>query len=128
MGIIVAAVVLQFYLAGYGVFAFNGLDAFMPHFVVGDLIAIASLIGIALAFATRQPWRITILNGAFVVLMIIQFILAHTNVQAISALHIVNGVLILGLTVYLTREASMHAMRQRSSAAAPAALSAPAKS
>ena len=109
---IVALIVVQFYLAGYAVFGFNGLNGFGPHFAVGDAIGIASLIGIALAFAARVPWRITAINGLFVVLMIIQVFLAHTGVQALSALHVVNGVLILGVVGYLTREARTFAMQQ----------------
>lgn len=116
LGLTVAAILLQFYLAGYGVFSFNGLNGFGPHFVVGDLIGIAGLIGIGLAFAARVPWRVTGLNGLFVVLMIIQFTLAHTGVAVISALHIVNGVLILGVVGYLTREARKFAIEQRASA------------
>lgn len=102
--LIVAALVLQLYLAGYAVFAFSGVDPFHPHFLVGDLIGIAILIGVGLAFAARVPWRIRRINAGLFVLMIIQFVLAHTGIQALSALHVVNGVLIFGVTVYLTWE------------------------
>ena len=119
LGIMVGAIVLQFYLAGYGVFAFKGLDPFVPHFVVGDLIAIASLLAIGLAFAARVPWRLTIMNVVIFVLMLIQFVLAHTGVQVISALHVVNGVVIFGVTFYLTREASRLVMPARAPSAAP---------
>src|SRR2546421_11572970 len=104
-GIIIGATVLQFYLAGYGVFGFHGLNDFGPHFVVGDVIGIAILLGIGLAFAARVPWRLTIINIALFVLMFVQAVLAHTGVQVISALHVVNGILILGGTVNLVREA-----------------------
>jgi len=105
-GIIVAATVLQFYLAGYGVFGFHGLNDFGPHFVVGDLIGIAILLGIGLAFAARMPWRVTIINIVLFVFMFIQATLAHTGVQGVGALHVVNGVLIFLGTIYLTREAT----------------------
>jgi len=105
-GIIVAATVLQFYLAGYGVFGFHGLNDFGPHFVVGDLIGIAILLGIGLAFAARMPWRVTIINIVLFVLMFIQATLAHTGVQGVGALHVVNGVLIFLGTIYLAREAT----------------------
>jgi len=105
-GIIVGATVLQFYLAGYGVFGFHGLNDFGPHFVVGDLIGIAILLGIGLAFAARMPWRVTIINIVLFVLMFIQATLAHTGVQGVGALHVVNGVLIFLGTIYLTREAT----------------------
>ena len=104
---ITAAIVLQLYLAGYGVFAFNGLKGFDAHLVVGDLIGILILISLGLAFAARVPRRMLIFNGALLVLMIIQFVLAHTGVQVISALHIVNGVVIMGLSGFMTGRAWM---------------------
>lgn len=123
LGIIVAAIVLQFYLAGYGVFGFSGVSGFGAHFVVGDLIGIASLIGIGIAFATRQPRRIIGFNVLFTALMIVQFFLAHTGVQAISALHVVNGVAILGVTGFLTRLAAMHATQsEKEPAPAPSSM------
>ena len=102
LGIISAAIVVQFYLAGYGVFGSSG---FGPHPAVGDLIGIAILVGIGLAFAARVPWRVTGINSALFVLMLIQVVLAHTGVAGISAFHVVNGVLIFIVTLYLTREA-----------------------
>jgi Family of unknown function (DUF6220) len=105
-GIIVGAIVLQFYLAGYGVFGFNGLKDFGAHLLVGDLIGLAILLGVGLAFAARVPWRVTIINIVLFVLMIVQATLAHTGVQGLSALHVVNGVLIFVGTLYLTREAT----------------------
>ncbi|HSS60068.1 MAG TPA: DUF6220 domain-containing protein [Candidatus Limnocylindrales bacterium] len=123
LGIILAAIILQFYLAGYGVFGFNGVNGFSAHFVVGDLIGIAGLIGIGIAFATRQPRRIIGVNVLFAVLMIVQFFLAHTGVQAISALHVVNGVAILGVTGFLTRLAAMHATQnQKQAGPAPSSM------
>lgn len=114
----VAAIVVQFYLAGYGVFAFNGLNGFGAHFVVGDLIGISSIVGIGLAFAAREPTRTKGLNGVFIVLMIIQVILAHTGVAVISALHVVNGVVIFGLVAYLTRQAYAFATQEPAAASA----------
>jgi uncharacterized protein DUF6220 len=104
LGIIAGAIVLQFYLAGYGVFSFNGLNGFGAHFIVGDLIGIASLIGIGFAFAARVPWRITYINAGLFGLMVIQFVLAHTGIAVVSALHVINGIFIFGLTFYLVRE------------------------
>ena len=119
LALTVATIVVQFYLAGYGVFAFNGLPPFDAHRAVGDLIGIFSLIGIALAFAARVPWRITGINALFFVLMVIQSGLAFAGVQAIAALHVVNGVLIFGVVAYLTRAAYGHA-KQEAAASAPA--------
>jgi uncharacterized protein DUF6220 len=126
LALTMATIVLQFYLAGYGVFAFNGLPPFDPHRAVGDLIGIFSLIGIGLAFAARVPWRLTGINALFFVLMIVQSTLAFAGVQAIAAFHVVNGVLIFVVVAYLTREAFRHA-KQEPTAAAAAAGSAPAQ-
>ena len=98
--LISAAIVVQLYLAGYGVFG----GGFGAHLINGYLIGIAILVGIGWAFAARVPWRLTGINGGLLVLMAIQSVLAHTGVAGISALHVVNGVLILGGTLYLTWE------------------------
>ena len=106
LGLIVAAIVLQLYLAGYGVFAFNGLNGFGPHFLVGDLIGIAIIVSLGLAFAARVPRRLVAMNGLLLVLMIVQFLLAHTPFAALSALHVINGIGIFGLSGRLTWEAA----------------------
>ena len=136
--IVSAAIVFQLYLAGYAVFGFNGLNGwhegphahlppgFDAHFIVGDLIGIAILVGVGLAFAARVPWRITYINGGLLVLMVIQFLLAHTGVQVIGALHVVNGVLIFLLTLYLTSEAVKIVLRERASSPASPASTSPA--
>jgi hypothetical protein len=107
LSLIAVLIVVQLYLAGYGVYAFNGLKGFDAHLVLGDVIGVAILISLGLAFAARVPRRILMFNGALVVLMIIQFILAHTGVQVISALHIVNGVVIMGVSGFITGQAWM---------------------
>lgn len=122
----VALIVIQFYLAGYAVFGFRVLADIGPHRIVGDLIGLASIVGIGLAFAARVPWRLTIVNGVFFVLMVVQAALAYTGIQVISALHVVNGLLILGVAAYLFRGALAFAKQQAVPAAAPAA-SAPAQ-
>lgn len=111
-GLISAAIVLQLYLAGYGVFGFNGGSGFGAHVLFGDLIFLAILIGFGLSFAARVPGRprwpssaLTRINFALVVLMLIQVMLAWSGVRGISALHVVNGVLIFAVMLYLTREA-----------------------
>ena len=122
--LISAAIVLQFYLAGYGVFGFNGLNGFGAHLVVGDLIGIAILLGIGLAFAARVRWRLTGINGGLLVLMAIQAALAYAGVQGISALHVVNGVLIFVVTLYLTRELVKLALTERAAASSAPAMEA----
>jgi hypothetical protein len=108
-----ALLVLQFFLAGWGVFAWAGLPPFDAHRGLGDLIGILILIGIGLAFAARVPWRVTWMNIGLFVLMIVQFMLAIAGdpasnkdaangaLHVLGALHVVNGLLILGATVGL---------------------------
>jgi hypothetical protein len=102
--VIMIAIVLQFFLAGWGVFAFAGLDAFIPHFIVGDLIGLAILLGVPLAFAARVPWKTTGINAGLFVLMFLQAFLAHVPVRGIAALHVVNGLVILGAAGWFTRQ------------------------
>ncbi len=106
LGIIDGALILQLYLAGYGVFAFSGLKPFDAHRVVGDLIGIAILIAVGLVFAARMPRRIIGINIGLFVLMIIQFLLAAASIQALAALHVVNAIFIIGAAGRLTWEAS----------------------
>src|SRR5438309_7355956 len=105
LSLVAVLIVVQLYLAGYGVFAFSGLKAFDAHLVLGDVIGVAILISLGLAFAARVTRRLLIFNGALVVLMIIQFVLAHTAVQVISVLHIVKGGVVIGVIGFLTGHA-----------------------
>src|SRR5207245_9814369 len=98
LSLVAVLIVVQLYLAGYAVFAFNGLKGFDAHLVVGDVIGVAILISLGLAFAARVTRRMLMFNGALVVLMIIQFVLAHSGVQVISALRIVPGVSMVAVT------------------------------
>jgi len=107
LSLVAVLIVVQLYLAGYGVFAFNGLKAFDAHLVLGDVIGVAILISLGLAFAARVTRRMLMFNGVLLVLMIIQFLLAHTPWQVISALHIVNGVAIMGVSGFMTGQAWM---------------------
>ena len=110
--VITGAIVLQFFLAGWGVFAFDGLDAFLPHFIVGDLIGLAILLGVPIAFAARVPWKTTGINVGLFVLMVVQATLAHVPIRGLAARHVVNGLLILALTGWLTRSLTVLARSQ----------------
>jgi hypothetical protein len=122
--VISAALVVQFFLAGWGVFAFAGIPPFDPHRALGDLIGIAILLGIPLAFAARVPWRTTGINFGLFVLMFIQGTLAFAPQRGIAALHVVNAVLIFGVTLLLTREATTIARSARAPAPTQAPLAA----
>jgi hypothetical protein len=119
--VISAALVVQFFLAGWGVFAFSGLPPFDAHRALGDLIGIAILLGLPVAFAAKMPWRTTGINIGLLVLMFIQTTLAFAPQRAIAALHVVNAVLIFGLTLMVTREATTIARAGRAPAPVPPA-------
>lgn len=119
--VISGAIVVQFFLAGWGVFAWAGLPPFDAHRALGDLIGIAILLGIPLAFAARVPWRTTVINVGLFVLMFVQASLAYAPIRAIAALHVVNAVLIFALTLLLTREVTQIARATANKGHLPAA-------
>jgi hypothetical protein len=83
--------------------AFKNADGFAGlHALNGYLVGINLLILLALAFASRFPWRTTILNAVLFVLLLVQIVLAHTGIPALSALHGVNALVMVGLGGFLT--------------------------
>jgi hypothetical protein len=83
--------------------AFKNADTFAGlHAVNGDLIGLTTLIMLGLSFGSRYPWRTTILTGVLFVLLVIQSVLAHTGIPALSGLHGVNALIMIGLGGYLT--------------------------
>ena len=89
--------VLQFFLAGLGVFG-DGLggDDYTPHQIVGNLLIVLALVLLILAAVGRRPALPA--SGALLVLMIFQSLLAVLGSETsnvIGALHPVNGLLIL---------------------------------
>jgi hypothetical protein len=83
--------------------AFKNADGFAGlHAVNGYLVGINLLILLGLAFAARFPWRTTILTGVLFVLLLLQILLAHTGIPALSALHGINALIMVGLGGYLT--------------------------
>ena len=83
--------------------AFKKADTFAGlHAVNGDLIALTILIMIGLSFGSRYPWRTTILTAVLFVLLVIQALLAHTGIPALSGLHGVNALIMIGLGGFLT--------------------------
>ena len=68
--------------------AFKNADNFMGiHAFNGWLIGILIIIFFALSFAARWPRQTIVLTGVLLVLYIVQFVLAHTGIPALSALH-----------------------------------------
>jgi len=92
--LLLAAVIVQFFLAGLG--AFGG--GFLAHVVFAWLIAIVIVLLVIVSFAARVPWRMTGLAGLLVLLWAVQLVLAHTGVSYISALHALNALAMLGVS------------------------------
>jgi len=83
--------------------AFKNADSFAGlHAVNGDLVGLNLLIMIGLSFGSRYPWRTTIMTTVLFVLLVIQLLLAHTGIPALSGLHGINALIMVGLGGYLT--------------------------
>jgi heme A synthase len=91
-----AGAVAQFVLAGYS--AFGGTD-WEPHQAFGSLLTLIALVLLVVAFAARREalQASAVLFG----LMLLQHVLGMvgTDVPALGALHPLNGLLILGVTM-----------------------------
>jgi hypothetical protein len=83
--------------------AFKNADTFAGlHAINGDLTALTILVMIGCSFGSRYPWRTTILTAVLFVLLVIQAVLAHTGIPALSGLHGVNALILIGLGGFLT--------------------------
>src|SRR3954447_26838862 len=104
--VIFVGVVLQFFLAGVGVFRAGNLG---PHRTVGNLLIYAAIVLLILAVASiftgsLDGWRVGLTVG-LVVLLLLQSLLASDFLQEgapiISALHPVNGLLLVYISYTL---------------------------
>jgi hypothetical protein len=142
----VAAVVLQFYFAGMGVFSVPEDELFAVHGMSGRIVLpvifLLSLITAAIARAGKRTIWMTVIAILLLALQTILFILtgAIFGVGPESAeiplaatlmvsLHVVNGLAILGLTIAIARRAWVLAWKSPSAGAVdagrPDAASAP---
>lgn len=103
--IFVACLVVQFFLAGLGVFA--GYQNFLTHRDFGYLFGLLVLPLIILAALARLPRRFILLSLLLLVLFAMQSVLLlfRTDAPSVAALHPLNGVLILLIAVWLGIEA-----------------------
>lgn len=90
---LVAAALVQFFLAGLAAFGHSSWDA---HKAVGSALTLVALIILVLAVIGRR--QALEASAALFVLMIVQTVLgaAGNDVSILGALHPVNGLLILG--------------------------------
>jgi hypothetical protein len=105
-GLFVAGAVVQFFLAGLGVFGTGA--AFGVHATVGTILAYASVVLLVVAgilvLGGRVARRSAGLAALLVVLMVVQYALVELfsgAVPALAALHPVNGLLVLGAALLL---------------------------
>jgi len=98
--------------------AFKNADTFAGlHRDNGDLIGLTILVMVGCSFGARYPWRTTILTAVVFLLLIVQSVLAYTGIPALSGLHGVNALVMIGLSGYLV---GRHWAFRRGSEATPA--------
>jgi hypothetical protein len=99
--VFVACLVVQLFLAGLGVFA--GYQNFLTHRDFGYLFGLLLLPLIVLAALARLPRRFFLLTLLLLVLFAMQSVLVlfRTDAPSIAALHPLNGVVILLISVWL---------------------------
>jgi hypothetical protein len=102
--LLVAALVVQVWLAGRGVFESPGL--FATHRDVGYMLSIFPIVLLVLGFLGGMGRRVAIMAAVIFGLFILQsvFVVMRTSTPAIAALHPVNGFLILLVAIVLARE------------------------
>jgi len=105
--IIGAAVFTIFSEASGGTAAQKALDDsgvyFAAHAINGAGLAILIILLVIFSFGARYPWRTTGLTALLFLLLAVQSVLAHTGIPLVSSIHVVNGLVILGLAGFLTR-------------------------
>ena len=105
----VGAIVAQFFLAGLGIF---GVASFRAHATNGELIALGSLLLLALALAGRLGWVRIGFSALLVALTVVQALLPQ-GPPLVAALHPLNALLVLGVAVNLARLGMRSTGRQR---------------
>jgi Family of unknown function (DUF6220) len=84
-------VVVQFFLAGLAVFGVRSYDA---HRGLGFVLALISLVLLALAIGAKLPRSVTALSTVLVALNAVQIVLIQIDIAEVNALHLVNALAI----------------------------------
>jgi peptidoglycan/LPS O-acetylase OafA/YrhL len=104
--------VVQFFLAGLGVFTtvhdkqFKDSN-FDAHATLGSLLVLVALLIVLVALVGRWSRRVTQTSGLLFGLMIVQMLLAGfgaDDAPVLGGLHVVNALVIVGVTFVLVRE------------------------
>jgi hypothetical protein len=99
-----AAVVLQFFLAGVGIFGAGSIQA---HRVIGYIVTLAAVLLLLLALVGQMGRPRIMFSAVLLLLLIVQIALIESKQPWVEALHPLNALAILGVTAQL-------AMRSRS--------------
>lgn len=110
-GLVVIAVVAEFFLAGAGLF--GAITGYQPHIIVGMSVATAAIVLLLLAIVGRLGRSLVIHSAALLVLMLIQIALIEIDKPWIEALHPLNALLILGASVQLAMRSGLLGRRNR---------------
>jgi Family of unknown function (DUF6220) len=104
--LVVAALVVQVWLAGQGVFDTSA--GFAPHRDLGYTIGLVPIVLLVLGLLGGMGRRVALLAVAIFVLVIVQSVLVFQRESnpSIAALHPVNGFLILLLAIVLALDSS----------------------
>lgn len=100
--VVLAGLVLEFYLAGAALF---GVTTFQPHKALGQALALAILLLLALALVARLGRRVVGLTVLLAALTVVQVLLpraAHT-LPWVAALHVANAVAVGMVTFGIVR-------------------------
>jgi hypothetical protein len=96
--VVMAAIVLQFFLAGVGIFGAGSIEA---HRVLGYVITLAALLLLVVALIGRIGRQRIIFSAVLLVLLVVQIALIESKQPWIEALHPLNALAILGVTAQI---------------------------
>jgi Family of unknown function (DUF6220) len=102
VGLFVLGLFVQFYLAGRGAF---GASSYSAHRTFGDVLHFVTPVILVLTLLHRRTRNRVdvVLAMALIVLFEVQLALADLKHPSVGAFHPVNGLLILGVAVWLFR-------------------------
>src|SRR4029077_5341530 len=93
---------------------------FFAHAFNGVTLAVLIILLVGFSFGARYPWRTTGLSALLFLLLVLQSVLAHAGIPLLSAFHVFNGLIILGLSGFLARSNWAFGSRLAESEAQPA--------
>jgi hypothetical protein len=96
--IVMAAIVVQFFLAGVGIFGAGSIQA---HRVVGYIITLAAVLLLMFALGGRLGRQRVMFSAILLVLLVVQIALIESNQPWIEALHPLNALAILGVAAQI---------------------------